>query len=167
MDDSGNRHFSARVLTISSRVAAGAMVDTSGPLLAERLTAMGLHVSGIDPVPDRRLAIQKAVLHYTDCEPVSLLVLTGGTGPTADDMTPEALAPLLDRCYNGLVSAVHEDARREFPRAPLSRTIVGARGRTVILALPGSPGGVKDAMATLEPILTHLLSLTVGIPDAH
>ncbi|HUU45093.1 MAG TPA: MogA/MoaB family molybdenum cofactor biosynthesis protein [Acidobacteriota bacterium] len=167
MSDSRSQRYQARVITVSSRAAAGEMQDASGPFLAQLLADIGLDVTGTDVIPDQRLAIQKTVIRHTDFAPVSLLALTGGTGPTPDDLTPEALAPLLDRRYDGLGVAIHEDARQKVPRAPLSRTIVGARARTVILALPGSPGGVRDALASLTPVLPHLLALTSGLSDPH
>jgi cyclic pyranopterin phosphate synthase len=95
------------------------------------------------------------------------LAFTGGTGATADDVTPESLLPLLDRRFEGFELALHAEGRVATPRAPLSRLVVGARNRTLVLALPGSPGAVTDALRVLEPMLVHLLKLMAGHPDPH
>ncbi len=157
----------ARVVTVSTRCARGETADRSGPIARERLAQMGFRVAAVDVIPDDTLRIQQTVLRHTDFAPVSLLMFTGGTGPTPDDRTPDGLAGLLDRVFPALATAIHEDARPRTPRAPLARVIVGVRRRTVVVALPGSPGGVEDALRTLRPILGHLLSLTGGGTDPH
>jgi cyclic pyranopterin phosphate synthase len=158
---------SAVVITISTGIAAGQRADSSGGTLRAGLAQLGLTLSDSSVIRDDRLKIQQAVLRNCDFEPVSLLVFTGGTGPTPDDVTPEAILPLLDRRYEGIENAIHDDGRSSTPRAPMSRLVAGARGRTVIIALPGSPSACADALTTLAPVLTHLLSLTAGTFDPH
>ena len=157
----------ACVITVSTGIAAGKRADSSGQILRDGLTRFGLTVFDGGVIPDDRLTIQQAVLRHCDFEAVSLLVFTGGTGPTPDDFTPQAILPLLDRRYEGIENALHDDGRRSTQRAPMSRLIVGTRGQTAIIALPGSPGGCKDALATLAPLMTHLLSLSAGALDPH
>jgi molybdenum cofactor synthesis domain-containing protein len=158
---------SAVVITISTGIVAGQRADSSGGTLRDGLAQLGLTVSDGGIIRDDRLKIQQAVLRFCDFEPVSLLLFTGGTGPTPDDVTPEAIVPLLDRRYEGIENAIHDDGRSSTPRAPMSRLVAGARGRTVIIALPGSPGACTDALKTLAPFLMHLLSLTAGTFDPH
>jgi molybdenum cofactor synthesis domain-containing protein len=167
MTSASQSNLTAHVITVSSRSAAGRMPDKSGPALLECLSDFDLKIGGPDLIPDNLLTIQQTVLRYTDFDPVSLLALNGGTGPTSDDVTPEALIPLLDRRYPGLEAAILADGRVKVPRAPLSRAIVGRRGRTIVLALPGSTGGVRDAMTSLAPVLLHLLRLTTDMLDPH
>lgn len=167
MTTAQNRPFTAQIVTVSSRCAAGTQEDRSGLLARRRLEAMGLAVAGVAIIPDDRLRIAQLALQYCDVEPVSLLLFTGGTGPTPDDLTPPTLLALLDRRYEGIEAAIHADGRAKIARAPLSRVVAGVRGQTVVIALSGSPGGVDDALTTLAPILTHLLALTRGQVDAH
>ena len=157
----------ACVITVSTGIAARRRADSSGQILREGLKQQGLLITDGGVIPDHRLTIQQAVLRRADFEPVALLVFTGGTGPTPDDVTTQAILPLLDRRYDGVEIALHDDGRASTSRAPMSRLLVGARGKTVVIALPGSPGACKDALATLSPILTHLLSLSAGTFDSH
>jgi len=159
--------LTAQIITVSTRCAAGRQEDKSGALAFTQLTAMGLAVQPVVILPDDRLRIAQSVLRFCDFEPVALLLLTGGTGPTPGDLTPNAIVPLLDRRYDGIESAIHADGRHTNAKASLSRVIVGVRDKTVIIALPGSPAGVQDALVTLQPMLTHLLALTRGDDDPH
>jgi len=158
---------SAIVITVSTGIAAGKREDTSGQILRDGLTQLGLTTSDGGIIPDDRLTIQQRVIRHCDFENVSLVVFTGGTGPTPDDFTPQAILPLLDRRYQGIENALLDDGRKSTARAPMSRLIVGTRGQSSIIALPGSPGACKDALATLAPLMTHLLSLSVGTLDPH
>ncbi len=167
MMQSNDPPFTAQVVTVSTRCAQGEQDDQSGPLASAQLAGMGMQISPVIVIPDDRLKIAQTVLRFSDLEPVSLLLFTGGTGPTPDDLTPEAILPLLDRRYEGIEAAIHADGRRITPKAPLSRIAVGARGQSVIVFLPGSPSGVKDALTVLQPLLLHLLSLTQGRHDPH
>ncbi len=158
---------SAVVITVSTGISAGKREDTSGQILRDGLTHLGLITSDGGIISDDRLTIQQRVIQHCDFESVSLLAFTGGTGPTPDDFTPQAILPLLDRRYQGIEFAILEDGRKSTPRAPMSRLIVGSRGQSAIIALPGSPGACKDALATLAPLMTHLLSLSAGKLDPH
>lgn len=157
----------AAVITVSTGISAGKRTDASGQILRDGLTFLGLQVSDGGVIPDDRLKIQQAILRQCDFENKSLLVFTGGTGPTPDDVTTHAIIPFLERRYNGIENALLEDGRKSTPRAPMSRCIVGTRGQSAIIALPGSPGACKDALQTLAPLMTHLLSLSAGTLDPH
>lgn len=167
MTDPAAMQHSAQVITVSTRCAAEAAEDRSGPLAADALSEQGLITRPVIVIPDDPLKIAQTVLRFCDFEPVSLVVFTGGTGPTPDDLTPTAVQPLMERRYEGIEDAIRADGRSSNPKAPLSRILVGARGRTVIVVLPGSTGGVQDALTTLRPLLPHLLALTHGTPDPH
>lgn len=159
--------FTAAIITVSTAGAKGEREDRSGKLLSEGLKGMGIEVRYGEIIPDDLLTIQRQTLRFCDHEPVSLLVFTGGTGPTHDDVTPEAVSPLLDRRYDGIESTLHEAGRAATERAPISRLLVGARGSTLVVALPGSPAAVSQALITVRPFLSHLLALIAGQRDPH
>lgn len=157
----------AQVITVSTGCAAGEQEDRSGPLAAAGLQSMGLKVRDVVCCSDDRLRIAQFILRFCDHQPVSLLFLTGGTGPTPDDVTPAAIIGLLDRRFDGIEAAIHAAGRQSFAKAPLSRVIAGSRGQTAVISVAGSPGAVKDTLAALEPILDHWLALLQGTRDPH
>jgi molybdopterin adenylyltransferase len=149
----------AAVLTVSDGVHAGVREDRSGDTLDGLLRDEGFEVVR-RVVPDEAAAIAAAV---EDLGGQSLLVLTtGGTGFGPRDVTPEATRPLLDREAPGIAEAIRADAMARTPHALLSRGVAGLRGATLIVNLPGSPGGCRDGFAVLRPALRHALELARG-----
>jgi molybdenum cofactor synthesis domain-containing protein len=149
----------AAVLTVSDGVHEGTREDRSGSLLAELLAAEGFSVER-RVVPDEAPAIAAALVELA--ERAALVLTTGGTGFTPRDVTPEATAGVLERQAPGLAEAIRADARTRTPHALLSRGTAGLRGPTVIVNLPGSPGGCRDGFAVLLPALRHALELAAG-----
>lgn len=149
----------AAVLTVSDGVHAGEREDASGDLLEELLRGEGFEV--VRRVePDELEAIAGAITELA--EGLLLILTTGGTGFAPRDVTPEATRGLLDREAPGIAEAIRADALGRTPHALLSRGVAGLRGKTLIVNLPGSPGGCRDGFAVLRPALRHGLELAAG-----
>lgn len=149
------------VVVASNRAAAGVYVDATGPLIVEFLTGLGFAtpapvvVRDGEPVGE---AIRAAV-----AAGARVVLTTGGTGLTPTDRTPEATRPLLDREVPGLAEAIRSaGVAKGVPTAVLSRGLAGVCGTSLVVNLPGSRGGVKDALTVLEPVLVHAIEQIVG-----
>jgi len=154
----------AAVLTVSDGVAAGERDDESGDLLAELLAAEGYEVER-RLVSDDRAASADAVVELAEDAP--LVLTTGGTGLGPRDVTPEATAEVVERPAPGIAEAIRADSIARTPHGLLSRGIAGVRDRTLVVNLPGSPGGCRDGFAVLQPALRHALELLAGEQTAH
>ncbi|MEO6998022.1 MAG: MogA/MoaB family molybdenum cofactor biosynthesis protein [Terracoccus sp.] len=151
----------AVVVTSSNRAAAGVYTDTSGPVIVDRLREWGFHVDDAIVVADGD-PFGAALRDAIDRAP-ALVLTTGGTGLTPTDVTPEQTRPLLDRLVPGVAEALRAAGiAKGVPTAMLSRGLVGIAGSTFVANLPGSRGGVRDALDVLEPVLAHVLSQVAG-----
>jgi molybdopterin adenylyltransferase len=154
----------AAVLTVSDGVAAGEREDESGDLLAELLEAEGYELDR-RVVADDREAIADAIVGLA--EDAALVLTTGGTGFGPRDVTPEATAGVIERRAPGIAEAIRADSIAKTPHGLLSRGLAGVRDRTLVVNLPGSPGGCRDGFAVLQPALGHALALLAGEQTAH
>jgi molybdenum cofactor synthesis domain-containing protein len=147
------------VVTVSDGVHEGTREDRSGDALAELLAADGYAVTRL-VVPDELDAIEAALSALAG--DVEVVLTTGGTGFAPRDVTPEATRRVLDREAPGIAEAIRADARERTPHALLSRGLAGLRGPTLVVNLPGSPGGCRDGYAVLRPALAHGIALAAG-----
>ena len=154
----------AAVLTVSDGVFAGERDDASGDLLAELLAAEGFEVSRL-VVPDEREEIWAAIRDLA--AGVRVVLTTGGTGVSPRDVTPEATAGALERGVPGIAEAIRADSIAKTPHALLSRGVAGTIGSTLVVNLPGSPGGCRDGFAVLQPALEHALRLLADETTSH
>ena len=154
------------MLTVSDRVSRGEAEDRSGPAAAAALSVLGFDVGEVRVVPDGVETVREALAGFVAAD-VALVVTTGGTGFGPRDLTPEATAGLLERPAPGLAEAMRAATFGENPHGMLSRAIAGIAGRTLIVNMPGSVGGVEESLAVIGPALPHAVSLLREAPTDH
>ena len=155
--------FRAGVVVMSdSRSQQGGKPDLSGAILRAGLEANQATVDYFSVIPDEPDQIRAAVLHAADELGVDVLLMTGGTGVGPRDVTPETVGKLLERQLPGVEDQFRAHGRIRNPYAMLSRMVAGMRGRTIVIALPGSPGACRDAIDALFPYLKHAFPMREG-----
>jgi len=152
----------AAVLVVSDSVSKGTRQDESGRLAEERLKGFGFQVSSFKSVPDDRALVERELAELADKQHVDLIVTTGGTGVGPRDVTPEATGAVIERRLEGVEQTLRDYGQSRIPSAMLTRGIVGVRGKTLIINLPGSKGGVKDGFNALFPAVIHAFRMIGG-----
>lgn len=155
------------VLTISDAGARGQRADTSGDAIVRWAEGRGYEIAARALVPDDATEISRKLLAWCDADAADLLLTTGGTGLAPRDVTPEATRTVLEREAPGIAELLRVSFIKDFPKAALSRGLAGTRHRTLIVNLPGSPGGVKDALSALDPVVEHAVAILRGEATTH
>lgn len=156
-----NVPLSVAVVVCSDTVSAGTKADTSGKIIVQKLEKLGLTVALYTVIPDEIDAIQTHIKQLCN-QKIDLIVLTGGTGLSPRDVTPEAVLPLIDRRIQGVEEAIRSYGQDRTPYAMLSRSVVGFKGETLIMALPGSAVGASESIDAVFPSVLHLFQLMNG-----
>ena len=151
----------AAVLTISTSVSARRAEDRSGPALAARAEEAGCTIVAMEVVPDDVALIEDRLRHFVD-EDFDVVLTTGGTGFTPDDVTPEATRMVVERLAPGIVEAMRALSLAHTPMAVLSRAVAGIAGSTLIVNFPGSPKAVEECFGVLEAVLPHAVRTLRG-----
>lgn len=155
------------ILTVSDKGARGQRVDTSGAAIRELLASLDAQVECYEVVPDEQEVIAGRLRAWADEERLDLILTSGGTGLSPRDVTPEATLAVVDRLVPGMAEAMRQEGLKQTPMAMLSRAVVGLRGRTLIVNLPGSERGVRQNLAPLLPVLPHALEILRGEAGDH
>ena len=166
MESKGYSKDAARVkvaiLTASDRSSLGEREDLSGKVIEEIVRAKGWSVAYYTVVPDEKEIIRNELIKMAEQIKADLVLTTGGTGLAPRDFTPEATLDVVDRVIPGMAEAMRAESLKKTPHAMLSRAVCGARGKTLILNLPGSPRAVKECLEVVLPVIPHALELLQG-----
>jgi molybdopterin adenylyltransferase len=155
----------AAIITVSTSVAAGRAQDTSGDALAAAVSALGAEVVAREVLADDRAGIEAALRRLAAPErQIALILTTGGTGLTVDDVTPEATRAVIERDVPGLAEAMRAESVRHTPMGMLSRGVSGVVGRTLIVNFPGNPRAVDELFGVIAPVLVHATELIARAP---
>jgi len=159
------KEFLSGVLTVSDKGSAGLREDESGKIVAEMLKAEGFQVTKKEIVPDDRQKISERIIQWIDKDGLSLVITSGGTGLSPTDVTPQAMEEIIDYQIPGIPEAMRAASLLKTPHAMISRAMAGVRGTSLVINLPGSPGGARDNLSVVLPTLKHALMKIHGDPS--
>ncbi len=155
------KDLKAAVIVCSDTISAGQKEDKAGKAIIAKLEKSGVEIGAYDIIPDEKEAIQGKLNSY-HADGFNMVIYTGGTGLSVRDVTPEALEPLLDRRIPGIEEAIRNYGQNRMPYAMLSRSVVGVKGSTLVMALPGSTNGARESMEAVFPEVLHVFGVLKG-----
>ncbi|PKB68662.1 MAG: molybdenum cofactor biosynthesis protein [SAR202 cluster bacterium Io17-Chloro-G3] len=155
------------ILTSSDKASTHERQDLSGERIRSLLTAIGFIEIRYKVLPDEQHLLEECLRSWVDEERLDLIVTTGGTGLTDRDVIPEATLAVIDRQVPGMAEAMHIKTLNHTPLAMISRSVVGVRGRTLIINLPGNPKAVEQCLAVVIPVIPHALEMLQESPPSH
>lgn len=147
------------ILTISDSGSRGEREDRGGPAIRDKLPPPDYEEVRYEIIADDADAITRRICEWSDSGEVDLIVTTGGTGMGPRDVTPEAALQAIERQVPGMAETMRAQTLQFTPMAMLSRSVVGIRGNTLIITLPGSPRGVGECLDVVLPVLPHSIEL--------
>ena len=154
------RNLTAAIVTVSSKGAAGKRVDESGPAIKEALEAAGIKVVHTKLVSDGVTPVGNAIREAS--QKANIVITSGGTGLSPNDMTPEATRRVIDREAPGIAEALRAHSLTKTPHGMLSRGLAGTIGPALVVNLPGSPKAARESLEVLIPVLAHAIELLAG-----
>lgn len=154
------------VITVSDRVARGEAKDISGNKIKELVKSIG-EVVNYKVIPDERLLIEQEIIRMTDEVKLELIIITGGTGLSGRDVTPEATKNVIDKEVPGISEIMRIEGFKLTPYSVLSRGVCGVRGKSLIINLPGNPRAVEECLNIVLPCLTHAIEVLQGKVSNH
>jgi molybdenum cofactor biosynthesis protein MoaC len=155
------KDLKAAVIVCSDTISAGQKEDKAGKAIIAKLEKSGVEIGAYDIIPDEKDAIQGKLTDYQS-QGYNMVIYTGGTGLSVRDVTPESLEPLLDRRIPGIEEAIRAYGQNRMPYSMLSRSIVGVKGSTLVMALPGSTNGARESMEAVFPEVLHVFGVLKG-----
>lgn len=153
------------ILTLSDKGARGEREDLSGVEIKRLVTEIPAEVKAYEVIPDEKYLIKDKLIEYADDLGLDVIITTGGTGVSPRDVTPDATLEVIDKEIPGMAEVMRFESLKKTPRAMISRAVVGLRGRTLIINLPGSPKGVRENLSAILPAISHAVEKIKGDPS--
>ena len=153
------------ILTLSDKGARGEREDLSGVEIKRLVADIPAEVKVYEVIPDEKFLIKDKLIEYADDLGLDVIITTGGTGVSPRDVTPDATLEVIDKEIPGMAEVMRFESLKKTPRAMISRAVVGLRGRTLIINLPGSPKGVRENLSAILPAISHAVEKIKGDPS--
>ena len=153
------------ILTLSDKGARGEREDLSGVEIKRLVADIPAEVKVYEGIPDEKFLIKDKLIEYADDLGLDVIITTGGTGVSPRDVTPDATLEVIDKEIPGMAEVMRFESLKKTPRAMISRAVVGLRGRTLIINLPGSPKGVRENLSAILPAISHAVEKIKGDPS--